>query len=290
MDLWLYVVIALIGANVSFVGIGGGIHYWYYVKNRDRHEEWKLQPGKFLSDSRAREAMLLGLLNMNMASAIFGVLTWGVFEHGWSQLYYDMDDYSLGWAALSVFLAWLVIEASAYYMHAGSHIGWVYKKIHYIHHRYSAPTFWTISAMHPLEWFAHATYIVLPAFLFPMHIGLYLFVVICTFIAGFWDHCGIRLPFDLPMHGSNRFHDDHHKYFHVNFGFTCSLFDRIHDTVRREGHHYTEETFAGGKGVVKDPAKLGSRAIGPWVDYSPEASDEILNTRVEALAAKKARS
>ena len=48
-----------------------------------------------------------------------------------------------------------------------------------------------------------------------------------------------------------------------------SLFDRIHDTVRREGHHYTEETFAGGKGTVRDPDLRERGAIGQRVDYSP---------------------
>jgi lathosterol oxidase len=143
--------------------------------------------------------------------------------------------------------------------------------------------------MHPLEWFLHASYIVLPAFLFPMHLGLYMFVVACTFIAGFWDHAGIRFPFDLPLHGSNRFHDDHHKYFHVNFGFTCSIFDRIHDTVRREGHHYNEETFAGGKGRVLDPVLREKGAIGKWVDYSPAATDAILANRVANVKNKQAK-
>ncbi len=268
MSIWMYLAMFLGIGNLLFVGVGGGVHYWYYVKNRDKAKEWKLQPDKFLSPRLAREAMLLGLFNYNIASASFGVIAWGVLEQGWSQIYYDINDYSYGWAALSVFLCWLFIETAAFFLHAGGHIPWFYKNLHYVHHRYSAPTFWTISAMHPIEWIIHASYIVLPAFIFPMHIGLYMTVVAITFIAGYWDHCGIRLPFELPLHGSNRFHDDHHKYFHVNFGFTCSLYDKIFDTVRREGHHYNEETFTGGKGTVRNPQDLGDKAIGPRVDYS----------------------
>lgn len=276
MALWMYVSIAFVVGNLAFIGIGGGIHYWYYVKNKQKASQWKLQPKKFLSKKLAREAMLLGLFNYNLASMSFGVIFWGVFEKGWSRLYYDFNDYGWDWTILSVFLCWLFIETCAFYVHAGSHIGWFYKKIHYIHHRYTAPTFWTISAMHPLEWVIHASYIILPIFIFPMHIGAYLFVMVCTFIAGYWDHCGIKLPFELPLHGSNRFHDDHHKYFHVNFGFTCSLYDKIHDTVRRDGHHYTEQSFAGGKGIVRKPELLGDKAIGPRTDYS-KAIDPVVD-------------
>ncbi len=267
LEWWQYVLIGILGGNVSFLGLGGAIHYYYYHLKRDKNEEWKMQPNRFLSDRLARHAALLGTFNMNVASGCFGFIAWGVLEQGWSQLYWDYSDYSYGWAFLSVFLSFFFIEAAAYYMHAASHSPWIYKNIHSIHHYYSTPTFFTISAMHPLEWVAHASYIVLPMFLWPMHWSLYLFVVLVTFFYGFWDHSGIQFKRVLPFHGSNQFHDDHHKYFHVNYGFLTPYFDRIHNTVRREGHHYTEDTFAGGKGKVRLD-KLGDNAVGEWVDYS----------------------
>jgi len=268
LEWWQYVLITVAGGNFFFLGIGGAVHYYYYHLKRDKNEEWKMQPNRFLSDRLARHAALLGTFNMNIASGTFGFLGWGVMEQGWGQIYWDINDYSYGWAFLSVFISFLFIEAAAYYMHAWGHSPWVYKNIHSIHHYYSAPTYFTISAMHPLEWIAHASYIVLPAFLWPMHWSLYLFVMMTTFFYGFWDHSGIQLKFTLPFHGSNQFHDDHHKYFHVNYGFLTPIFDKIHDTARREGHHYTEDTFGGsGNGRVK-LNQLGDQAIGPWVDYS----------------------
>ncbi len=121
--------------------------------------------------------------------------------------------------------------------------------------------------MHALEWIAHSSYIFAPAFLFPMHWSLYLLVVMVPFLYGFWDHSGIKLNINLPFHGSNNFHNDHHKYFHVNYGFLTPYFDRIHITARRDGHHYNEDTFMGGKGRVK-VTELGEYAVGEWVDYS----------------------
>lgn len=267
LEWYHYVLIALAGGNVFFLGIGGAVHVYYYHLKREQNADWKMQPGRFLSPRLARHAALLGTFNLNLAAGSFGFLAWGIFERGWSQMYFDFSDYSYGWAALSVFLAFLFIEAAAYYMHAAIHTPWLYKHIHKIHHYYSAPTYFTISSMHPLEWITHAAYIVLPIFLFPMHWSLYLFVMMTTFLYGYWDHSGIKLKFNLPLHGNNKFHDDHHKYFHVNYGFLTPLFDRLHDTVRREGHHYTEDTFTQGKGRVKREA-LGDKAIGPWVDYS----------------------
>ena len=271
LEWWQYVLITLSGANFFFLVIGGGVHYYYYHLNKEKNADWKIQGGRFLSDRLARHAAYLGTFNMNIAAGTFGLLGYGVLELGWGEIYYDFNDYSIGWAFVSVFLAFFFIEACAYYMHAASHTPWLYEHIHKVHHYYSAPTFFTISAMHPLEWIAHASYIVAPAFLFPMHWSLYLFVMMTTFFYGFWDHSGIKLPFKLPFHGTNQFHDDHHKYFHVNFGFLTPYFDRIHDTVRREGHHYTEDSFTGGKGKVKLD-KLGDSTIGPWVDYNHKST------------------
>lgn len=271
-----YMLITVASANILFLGVGGLVHYHFYHKKRHLAQQWKMQPAKFLSDKMAKHAMFWGTLNMNIASAAFGFIGWGVLEHGWSQIYFDINEYSYGWAALSVFLAFLFIEASAYYVHAGIHKPFLYKHIHQMHHYYTAPTFFTISAMHPLEWIIHASYVIAPAFLFPMHWSLYLFVMMTTFFYGFWDHAGIKLPFNLPFHGCNKFHDDHHKYFHVNFGFLTPVFDRVHNTVRREGHHYTELTFQGDQGRVK-LEELGDKAIGPWVDYSSSWAEKDNN-------------
>jgi len=268
LEWYHYMLITFIGGNLTFLGLGGGIHYYHYHLNRDKASDWKMQPNKFLSNKLARHAAILGTFNMNCAALSFGFLAWGVIEKGWGQIYFDFNDYSYGWAALSVFLAFLFIEASAYYMHALGHYPWIYKRIHIIHHYYTTPTFFTISAMHPLEWIAHASYIVAPAFLFPMHWSLYLFVMLTTFFYGFWDHSGIKLRINLPFHGSNKFHDDHHIYFHVNYGFLTPYFDRIHDTVHREGHHYNSDTLSGGQGKA-NLEKLGAEnAIGPATDYS----------------------
>jgi hypothetical protein len=56
--------------------------------------------------------MWLGTLNLNLAAALFGFLSWGIIERGWSQLYFNLSDYGLGYSLLQIFLAWLVIEAS----------------------------------------------------------------------------------------------------------------------------------------------------------------------------------
>lgn len=257
---------SMIGGNAFYLGFGGFVHWWHYIKNRDNAAEWKLQPNRFLSKSQTKEALMLGFFNMNVASVMSGVLAYGIIEKGWTQMYFDINDYSYGWAALSLVLAFLFLDGAAYYYHALGHRPFMYKHFHSFHHRYTSPEFFTLSAVHPIEWIVQVSYTFAPLFLFPIHWSMFLIVLVTAFMYGFWDHSGIKLGFNLPFHGSNQFHDDHHKYFHVNFGFLTPYFDLFHDTARREGHRYREDTFTGGKGDV-NLEELGKKAIGPLVDY-----------------------
>ena len=266
MEWYYYVLFSLLGGNLFYLGIGGLIHWWHYVKNRDKAEEWKLQPNKFISKSQTKTALMLGIFNMNMASFLSGILAWGIFERGWTKMYFDFSEYGYAWAALSLVLALLFLDGAAYYYHTLGHKPFMYKHFHSVHHVYSAPEYFTLSAVHPVEWFVQVCYTFAPVFLFPIHGGVYLAVLVIAYVYGFLDHSGIKFNFNLPFHGSNQFHDDHHKYFHVNFGFLTPIFDMIHDTARREGHRYREDTFTGGKGHV-DMEELGNSAIGPQVNY-----------------------
>lgn len=67
---------------------------------------------------------------------------------------------------------------------------------------------------------------------------------------------GIDLEAVWPWQPPVRFHDDHHKYFHVNFGFNTQIFDRFHDTLRKKSRKYSETMF-GGRGVEK--TKIGTK-------------------------------
>lgn len=267
MSVWFYIGLLLTGANLGLFGLGGLVHYYYYVKNKDSEQQWKIQPGRYLSDKIYRQGLISSIININLATCVFAVLVWGIIEQGWSLIYYDLNQFGLVYLLVSAVACFFFIEACAYYSHVALHKGWLYKRFHSKHHRYKAPTWFTMASMDPIEWLFHSSYIMLAAFIIPMHYSVYFIIVIYTFLAGFWDHIGAKLPFDLPFHGDNRFHDDHHQYCHVNFGFLCNVFDRIHDTMRREGHHYTETSFAGGKGVIKNPDLLEGEIQGPRVSY-----------------------
>lgn len=242
---------SVIVSVVTFWGIGGLIHWWFYVRRKDEAEQWKLQPKRFLPAHLVRHSFLLGGFNIVVGGIVGGTFAWHVVRGGWSSLYFDPLEYGWAWLIGSAIAGLLCIDAGLYYSHRFLHRKWWFRRVHRWHHRYTAPVVFTTTAVHPAEFLVFQFFVMLPALLIPMHWAVYILVVLYTYLIGMIDHCGIKVGWPLPLHSSNRFHDDHHVYFHCNYGHHTQLFDRLHKTVRRKHRRYGEHIY-GGKGAPAD--------------------------------------
>ena len=71
------------------------------------------------------------------------------------------------------------------------------------------------------------------------------------------DHSGIDFEGDLPWQPSVQFHDDHHRFFHVNFGQSFIVWDWLFGTLRQGNRKYGEDIFVGdcGRSTLKKKVK-----------------------------------
>jgi len=68
------------------------------------------------------------------------------------KLNYGALPHPLSWV-IQFLLVITIEDAYFYYVHRISHeLKWFYKKVHYLHHEWFAPTAMSISWMHPVEW------------------------------------------------------------------------------------------------------------------------------------------
>lgn len=232
---------------ITFWGLGGLTHWAFYVRRKDEAARWKVQPKRFPPYALVRHAFLLGSFNIVMGAVIGGVFAWHVARGGWSRLYFDPLEHGVPWLVLSALLTYFLIDAGLYYSHRAFHSPLLFRHIHRWHHRYVAPTIFTTTAVHPLEFLTFQAFVMLPVVVLPVHWAVYVAVVAYTYFIGMIDHSGIRVRWPLPLHPGNQFHDDHHLFFHCNYGHHTQLFDRLHGTVRVEGRRYGPDVF-GGKG------------------------------------------
>lgn len=85
---------------IMYLGVGGFLHWYYYVRQRDRPEEWKCQPNKWLSPELERHEIILGSFSLLLGSIVSGTLSCYIMNGGWTYIYYDFSQYGWIWAVL----------------------------------------------------------------------------------------------------------------------------------------------------------------------------------------------
>ena len=83
-------------------------------------------------------------------------------------------------------------EAISYYPHRFFHNPFLYKNVHKIHHRYGSPTLYSTTAMHPLEFLMYQTFLAIPAFTVPLHVGK---LVASLYLLPYSNFCCLLLIF-----------------------------------------------------------------------------------------------
>ncbi len=139
--------------------------------------------------------------------------------------------------ALQVLVFVLLDDFLYYWMHRALHRGWGWRRIHKVHHRVVTPFALTGHYMHPLEFVATGTLMLVGPALLGVHVSvLFVWIVLRQWEAA-EGHCGYRLPFSptvwLPVFDGPDHHDFHHSRFHGNYAGYLPHLDRWLGTLSR---------------------------------------------------------
>src|SRR5687768_627166 len=113
-------------ALVTFWGLGGLVHAWFYGRRPGDAAAWKLQPRRFLSGRMTRHAFALGSFNMVVGATVGGLFAWHVVRGGYSSLYFDPLEHGVPWLVGSAVVTYFVIDAGLYYSHRFLHRPWMF--------------------------------------------------------------------------------------------------------------------------------------------------------------------
>jgi sterol desaturase/sphingolipid hydroxylase (fatty acid hydroxylase superfamily) len=273
MSLAAFIAMAIAGGLGMYFGICGFLEFRYYRRRREA-ADWKIQPARWPTPAARRREIALGTANLIGASILSGWFAHYVASGGYSSIYFDVDRYGFGFAIATTVIYFVGTDGLLYGAHRLLHRKTLFRNIHRVHHRWTSPTAFTSMAMHPVEFALYQSIMVVPLFFLPIHvIGLATVLVYQNSIA-MLDHSGIQLTSLVPWQPPPRFHDDHHAHFHVNYGQTLGVWDRLFGTWRRSGRRYGEDVF-GGKGA---PIGAAGESATAYVDYRAPAVLATSNT------------
>ncbi|MCA9701846.1 MAG: hypothetical protein KC431_30270, partial [Myxococcales bacterium] len=71
-SLLIIIGISVLVSIVTFWGMGGVVHWWFYGHRRDQAAQWKLQPKRFLTPNLVRHSFKLGGFNIVMGGVVGG--------------------------------------------------------------------------------------------------------------------------------------------------------------------------------------------------------------------------
>ena len=155
----------------------------------------------------------------------FGVIPQLAYKWGWVNIQWFID-WKLFPLEMAVIFVWN--DLHFYCCHWLLHRRWLFKRVHYIHHRSLHPTSFSTYSFHWVEAFLLSTVMIIPMFFYDFcYLTLLLLPVMSIFLntLGHWSY-------DL-FPGDNRnkllkcsvLHGIHHKKVHGNYGFFLHYFD-----------------------------------------------------------------
>lgn len=167
--------VLFLGGVVFYFVTSGTSWFYYFVARRERFFPGQAAAVEAERAQRKRE-WLWAFFNL-LGNAVVTAPIHHFIVTGESRVYLDVAERGWGYLLFSVVAVLVFTEPLVYWAHRLLHHPVLYKHIHLHHHQFRKPTPWTSMAFHPLDSFAQAAPHHLFAFLFPIHIGVYMFFI-----------------------------------------------------------------------------------------------------------------
>jgi Delta7-sterol 5-desaturase len=199
----------------------------------------KIQPGNVDSRNFSRElrTSIWQFAALVLASCVLGYPA--IFQS--TKLYLRADQYGWEWYIASYFVTVLFHDAYFYWSHRFMHHRYVFKYIHYEHHKTIDPTPLTIYSFHPIEAFIQVFWVFPYAYLVPVSVEILAVVGAQAVITNTLGHLGVELfPIKWWRKGALKWvntpthHSHHHLYVNGNFGHYTLMWDRLMGTEKME--------------------------------------------------------
>ena len=221
LQLWLVLFAA--------VGIAAGIVSGFFKAR-------KIQPNGFKWKVFGHEAVF-AVITILVSATIIGAATQWLTSAGF--ISFRQGPAAWWQVVLEYALYFILFDTYFYWLHRWMHKEPVYSWVHKVHHKSTSPNLLTTLSVNPLESIINGGFVPLFLTIFTVHDATVALIAPTNIIMGLYVHSGYEfLPrwwnrsWATKWFISATFHDQHHRYFRVNYGGYTTLWDRLCGTIR----------------------------------------------------------
>ena len=208
--------------------------------------------------------------------AIMDVCLLYLESKGYTQLYFDVNDYGYLWLGVSFFIVLFIDDMFFYWSHRAMHLPRFYKFFHKVHHESTDPSPLTAFAFHPSEAIIEQLMHVVLPFLLPLNFGVIIAWQIFSMLNNVLAHLGyeiypkgwVKLPL-LQFKTASTHHNMHHQLFNGNYALYFTWWDKWMGTEFKDYETRHEQIFER-KNIKKTTEGLYSLTVS---DIRQEAND-----------------
>ena len=211
------------------VGVTAGVFSGFFKAR-------KIQPRGFKLKTMRTE-ILVAVIGIPISGLLISGLTW-LLNH-YHLISWDRTPAAWWEIGLEFALYFFLFDTWFYWLHRWMHKEPMYTAIHKIHHWSTSPNVLTTTSVNPLESLINGGFVPLFAAMFTVHPETMVLIGPTNIIMGLYVHSGYEF---LPRWWNKSrltkwfitatFHDQHHRYFTVNYGGYTTIWDRLCGTMR----------------------------------------------------------
>ena len=196
----------------------------------------KVQPNGFRWKTFRNEG-IFAVINLIASALLLGGATTYLTANGF--ITFSNEPASWWVIALEYIAYFFLFDTWFYWLHRWMHKEPAYRLVHKLHHFSTSPNLLTTLSVNPLELLINGGFVPLFTALLTVHSETMALIAPTNILMGLYVHSGYEfLPrwwnrsWATKWFISATFHDQHHKYFTVNFGGYTTLWDRLCGTMR----------------------------------------------------------
>lgn len=216
---------------IRYFLLAGGLYWALQVAFRKRWLSFRIQD-TFPGRAEVRHEILWSMSNM-ACTGLATVLMYHLVRNGDASMYFDAGERGWAYFALSPLLVLAGYDTWIYWQHRWMHSDFMFRHVHWIHHRVGNPTPLATFAQHPLETFLGNAFFVLFVAYVPIHplalaaAGGYMFLygIIGHLGYEFFPRWFARNPL-LGFVNTSTYHNMHHTHMRCNYAAWFLFWDR----------------------------------------------------------------